>query len=113
MKYVLLAAAAALTLASPMPASAKTQAAARAITANDLVMMERVSDPRVSPDGKYVSYTLRTTDYAQNKCIKQVWLLPLKTKAARVFASGKTKTEIARWTPDSRAISLVSTLSGP
>ena len=104
MKKILLAATAALTLASPMTASAKTAAPARAITATDLAMMERVSDPKVSPDGKYVSYTLRTTDYAQNKGIKQVWLLDLKTKKTRVFVSGKTNNESARWSPDSRSI---------
>src|SRR3546814_9315345 len=46
----------------------------RALTALDLVNLKRVSDPRISPDGKSVAYTLRTTDYDANKGITQIWL---------------------------------------
>src|SRR5260221_6857471 len=51
-------------------------------TARDLVMMERVSDPRVSPDGRYVAYQVRKTDLEANKGLNGIWLLDLKTPAA-------------------------------
>src|SRR5690606_15390653 len=32
----------------------------------DLVMMDRVSDPQLSPDGRYAAFGVRSTDYAAN-----------------------------------------------
>lgn len=33
----------------------------------DLVMMDRVGDPQLSPDGRYALFSVRATDYAANK----------------------------------------------
>src|SRR3546814_3723263 len=65
----------------------------RALTALDLVNLKRVSDPRISPDGKSVAYTLRTTDYDANKGITQIWLLDLATQASRPLTSGERSEE--------------------
>ena len=35
----------------------------------DLVMMDRVSDPQLSPDGRYAAFTVRRTDYAANRVV--------------------------------------------
>ena len=45
--------------------------------AHDLVMMDRVNDPQLSPDGSKVAFTVRETDYAANKGITSVWLLDI------------------------------------
>jgi dipeptidyl aminopeptidase/acylaminoacyl peptidase len=50
---------------------------------HDLVMMDRVSDPQISPDGKHVAFQLRETDYAQNKGANGIWILDLETKNAQ------------------------------
>ena len=57
-----LLAAGALLAAAAAPASAQT----RGLTPQDLVSLDRVSDPHVSPDGKRVVYDLRRTDLAAN-----------------------------------------------
>ena len=44
-------------------------------TAADLVALNRVSDPQVSPDGRYVAYVIRETDLEANKGRTGVWLL--------------------------------------
>ncbi len=108
MKKTVLAATAVLSLAYAMNLPAKESATAQAITVHDLVMMDRVLDPRVSPDGKFVAYTLRTTDYAANKGVKQVWLLEIKTKSARALTSGKAGGSDARWAPDSKSVYFLS-----
>ena len=36
----------------------------RGFTVEDLVNLDRVSDPRLSPDGGHVAFGLRETDYA-------------------------------------------------
>lgn len=85
----------------------------RAMTVNDLVMMERVSDPRVSPSGAVVAYTLRSTDYAANKGVKSLWLAELSGKnPPRKLTGGAGSSEMARWSPDGKWIYFLSTRSG-
>jgi hypothetical protein len=45
------------------------------ITAHDLWVMQRISDPQVSPDGKRVVFTNRVTDFEKNKGVNDLWLV--------------------------------------
>jgi len=58
-----LAAVLALAFAAPVLAAQ----GAHPFDVHDLVMMDRVSDPSLSPDGKLVAFALRETDYDANK----------------------------------------------
>jgi dipeptidyl aminopeptidase/acylaminoacyl peptidase len=81
-------------LAALVPASAEP------FTAQTLVMLDRIDDPRVSPDGRYVLYDLRTTDYAGNKGDHALWIVDLKTKASRRLKASDGGTYSGRWAPD-------------
>src|SRR5690606_25840221 len=48
----------------------------RGFNVNDLVNLDRVADPRLSPDGRQVAFQLRETDYAANKGLQSLWLVP-------------------------------------
>jgi dipeptidyl aminopeptidase/acylaminoacyl peptidase len=39
----------------------------KSISINDLVRLERISDPQASPDGQRVAYPLRESDYAADR----------------------------------------------
>ena len=83
-------------------------------TAHDLVTMERVSDPRLSPDGRFVAYQLRTTDLEANKAVHALWLFDLKTPGAtprQVSAPGSNATS-PRWSPDGQALFFLSNRAG-
>ena len=84
----------------------------RAMTANDLVMMERVSDPRVAPNGAAVAYVLRETDWNNNKGVKNIWLteLPSKNPPRKLTSGGGN--ESPRWAPDGKWLYFLSTRSG-
>ncbi|HYB33357.1 MAG TPA: hypothetical protein VED45_08000, partial [Steroidobacteraceae bacterium] len=51
-------------------------------TAEDLVMLKRVTDPQVSPDGRYVAFVQRETDMDANKGRTSLWLLDLTPGSA-------------------------------
>ncbi|MDI3259368.1 MAG: S9 family peptidase [Sinobacteraceae bacterium] len=88
--------------------------AARAFTPQDLVMMARVSDPQVAPDGSRVAFTVRETDFDANKGVNGIWLLALRDKDARpvrLTAQGESS-DTPRWSPDGRALFFLSTRSG-
>ena len=55
-------------------AAASIPAAAKGLTVEDMLAMQRVSDPQVSPDGKWVAFSVRDTDYDANKGRFDVWL---------------------------------------
>src|SRR6185295_15066554 len=83
----------ALSEPAPKPAAAaattKASAGPHPFDVRDLVMLDRVSDPQVSPDGKWVAYQLRETDYAANKGNTGLWLLSLTDKDAKPRALAK------------------------
>lgn len=84
----------------------------RTMTPEDLVMFERVSDPRLSPDGTQVVYQVRETDYEANKGINSLWLRALAGGTPRrLTASGSSATS-PRWSPDGKAIYFLSSRGG-
>lgn len=46
----------------------------RPMTAQDLVALDRVSDPRVSPDGRWVAFEIATVDWKANSRVSSIWL---------------------------------------
>src|SRR5512135_1624567 len=74
---------------------------------HDLVMMDRVSDPQISPDGKRVAYQLRETDYAANKGVNSVWVASLKDRSAKPVRWGDSTLSSQtspRWSPDGTSL---------
>jgi dipeptidyl aminopeptidase/acylaminoacyl peptidase len=85
-----------------------------AFTADDLIRLQRIADPQLSADGRYVVFVLRATDMAANRGHTHLWLID-RTEAnppARVQALNAANDSSPRWAPDSRAIYFLSTRSG-
>ncbi|MEP6939068.1 MAG: S9 family peptidase [Rudaea sp.] len=89
-----------------MAICAGASAAPHPFDVHDLVMLDRVSDPQLSPDGKWLAYQLRETDYAANKGINSLWLRDLRSAEAKpvqiVNAEALTAASSPRWSPDGR-----------
>lgn len=78
--------------------------------AHDLVMMDRVSDPQLSPDETHAAFTVRTNDLAANKGVTSVWLLDLhraKTEPQKLAAGHSP-----RWAMDGKTLYFLSDESG-
>jgi dipeptidyl aminopeptidase/acylaminoacyl peptidase len=112
MYKIALGAVLALTLNAAAGADKKTnmKTADRPFTAQDLVRLERVSDPRISPDRRRVAYSLRSTDYAQNKGTTNLWLLDLQSGQRRALTQSGGHS--ARWAPDGSSLYFLSSRSG-
>lgn len=57
-------------------------AESRGFDVRDLVTLERVSDPQVSPDGKTLVYAVRETDLENNRGVNGLWTLSLDRQGA-------------------------------
>jgi dipeptidyl aminopeptidase/acylaminoacyl peptidase len=79
----------------------------RAITVDDLLAMHRISDPQISPDGKWVAYTVATPDKDANRLMRNIWLVPAAGGEPRQLTrSGRDQR--ARWSPDGKRIAFLS-----
>ncbi len=109
MKLRMLALAAALT-----GAALGATAAPRGFTVEDLVTMERVGSPAVSPDGGKVVYTVRTTDMGKNRGHTDLYLVDLRAAdpvPQRLTSDAANSTD-PEWSPNGDAIYFLSARSG-
>lgn len=90
--------------AAPVPAPSTQAAAATApFTYQDMIGLNRLSDPQVSPDGKWVVYSVTTTDMAANRRTNHVWIRGLDGSAEpRRLALSDGGANTARWGSDGR-----------
>jgi dipeptidyl aminopeptidase/acylaminoacyl peptidase len=76
----------------------------------DLVMMDRVGDPQLSPDGRYAAFGVRSTDYAANKGVNAVYVLDLAKGGQPVKVVDKGSS--ARWSYDGRSLYFLAPAKG-
>ncbi len=79
---------------------------------HDLVAMDRISDQRVSPDGKWIVFTLRKTDLEANKGRTDLWLIGTDGKGLRQMTSDPAGDFNPCWSKDGKNIYFLSTRSG-
>ena len=111
------AATASLSVIAPNAAAqspAATQNPGQPLTVEDLVRLKRLSDPEVSPDGRYVAYVVRETDMEANKGRNNLWLLDLTQKSPQPLrlTNNSANDTSPRWAPDSRTLYFLSTRGG-
>ena len=105
--------AAALLAALAGAAHAQAPAKSHVFTAKDMASLDRLSDPRVSPDGRTVLYSVRTMDYPANKASMSLWIADLKTKTApRRLKISDGGASSGRWSADGKSIYFSSGRAG-
>lgn len=78
----------------------------------DMVAMDRLSDPQVSPDGRWICFVLRTTDLDANKGRTDLWMVGTDGSALRRVTSNPAGDFNPRWSSDGKTIYFLSTRSG-
>jgi dipeptidyl aminopeptidase/acylaminoacyl peptidase len=101
----------AMVLVAAAVAVAGQTAAKRAITFKDLISLHRVSEPQISPDGKWIAYSVATPDLEANRSLRDVWLVPTAGGEARQLTRGGSDMR-ARWSPDGKKLAFISGRSG-
>jgi len=127
MRRLLILFAALITFASFVAAQAK-----HPFTFEDMMKLKRVGDPQVSPDGKWVIFSVVDVDLAANTKTPHIWIVPLSgtqgpstaatdSQANPSSSLGMTKereiiadqdADRPRWAPDGKRFAFLSTKDG-
>lgn len=92
------------------PAQAPTAAPApRAMTFEDVLMLKVVGDPQLSPDAKWIAYTVASPDTVENAISSAIWLVRANgSSPAKRLTAGKKRDVAPRWSPDGMHIAFIS-----
>jgi dipeptidyl aminopeptidase/acylaminoacyl peptidase len=92
-----------LTVAAGVRAQTK-----HAPTMDEILNLKVAGGPRISPDGRYIAYSVRETDWKENAYVRQIWLLDVNSGTSIQLTRGKKSSESAEWSPDGRWLAFVT-----
>ncbi|MDI6767536.1 MAG: S9 family peptidase [Bacteroidota bacterium] len=84
----------------------------RFLEIDDMFRIKRVSDPQLSPDGKWIAYVVTEVDKAANKMNSDIWLISSTGGEPRKLTASPSSDANPRWSPNSKTIAFVSGRSG-
>ena len=84
----------------------------RPITAEDLLRIAVVDDPRLSPDGHTVAFVVMTVDRGANEYRSATWSVPAAGGVPVPFTSGERRDTAPRWSPAGDRLAFLSDRAG-
>ena len=84
-------------------------ASAQAPSIDQSISMKSVSNPQLSPDGKWVAYTLTKTNWEDNAYDTDIWLANTTTGDHFQLTNSKKSNSNPAWSPDGKWLAFLST----
>ena len=80
-------------------------------TFEDMMKLKRVGEPEVSPDGKWVIFSVVDVDLAANTKTPHIWIVPTAGGQEREIIADQDA-DRPRWSPDGKRFAFISTKEG-
>ena len=74
----------------------------------DVLNLQTLGSPCISPDGMKVAYTVRNTDWDKNRYDTEIWIVSTKTDPVQFTRTEDGSSHSPQWSPDGRWISFLS-----
>ena len=87
-------------------------AGAKGMTVDDLLAMQRVGAPAVSPDNKWVAFAVRDTDVEANRGRFDLWMVGIDGSNLRRLTSHPDNDTDPAWSADGKWIYFISNRGG-
>ncbi len=84
----------------------------RPLKVDDIFALKSVADPQISPDGAWVSYTVRWLDAKEDSADSDVYMVPFAGGAPLRLTSSPKPESHARFSPDGRYLAFLSGREG-
>ncbi len=84
----------------------------RRLQAEDLYRLERISEPKISPDGRHVVFVMHTIDRESEQERTSLWVVPTERGPARRFTWGDGRDSSPRWSSGGDRIAFLSDRAG-
>ncbi|HCM76114.1 MAG TPA: peptidase S9 family protein [Cytophagales bacterium] len=80
----------------------------RPIQPSDVYRLKSVSDPQLSPDGKWIAYVVSSPDSAKDKYDSDIWMVSWDGKENIRLTSSPESESSPRWSPDGKYLTFLS-----
>jgi dipeptidyl aminopeptidase/acylaminoacyl peptidase len=81
-------------------------------TIDQSLNLKTAGSPRISPDGRYVAYTVSETNWEENSFETQIWMAMTATGERYQLTQAKKSSSNPRWSPDSKRLAFLSDRDG-
>jgi len=82
------------------------------ITFDDLIAMHRIAEPQISPDGRWVAYTMGTPDMEANRTVRNIWIVGAAAGSEPRQLTESGRDSRPQWSPDGKRIAFLSSRDG-
>src|SRR5258708_24327765 len=101
-----------VVLMAGLASSVRAQAPRHPMSTPEFLARDRVKEPAISPDGKWVVYTVVTTELAANRRRQDLWLMPAAGGEPRRLTNDSLGGRAAKWAPDGKTIAFINSRGG-
>lgn len=84
------------------------QAAKHVPTIDELLTLKTIGGAQISPDGKWIAYTVGNGDFKQDAFVNQIWLAEVATGRTFQVTRHDKSSGTVRWSPDSQWLTFLS-----
>src|SRR5215475_13646285 len=81
-------------------------------TLQQWMSLKGAGNPRISPDGSLVAYTIRSANWEANSFVDEIWIANVGSGESYQLTDAKGSSWEPRWSPDSKRLAFLCTRDG-